>query len=201
MTDESHHDHDHDHDHGSGHDHEHEHDHEHDDVLIVDQLPAGTWRVDTDGSEVAFTARTLLGLVPVRGLFERFHGELLVAADGASSGALVVETASIQTGLARRDRDLRGQRYFDAERHPEMVFTLAQITPAPAQELDVSGTLEVCGKHVAMSFRAQAIAHGDHLHIEGSVSVDHDLAGLGWAKPGLVSSRVRAQVALTLTPA
>ena len=195
MTDESHHDHD--HDHGGGHGHEHEHD----DVLIVDQLPAGTWRVDEDGSEVAFTARTLLGLVPVRGLFERFHGELLVAADGVPSGTLVVETASIQTGLARRDRDLRGQRYFDSERQPEMIFTLERITPAPGQELDVTGTLEVCGKLVAMSFRAQAIAHGDHLHIEGSVSVDHDLAGLGWAKPGLVSSRVRAQVALTLTPA
>jgi polyisoprenoid-binding protein YceI len=179
---------------------DYEDDHDHDHGVIV-ELPAGTWRVDAGGSEVAFTARTLLGLVPVRGIFASFHGELLVAAGGASSGTLVVETASIQTGLARRDRDLRGHSYFDVERCPEMSFTLEQITPAPQRELEVTGTLEVCGRQIALSFRAQAIAHGDHLHIEGGVSVDHELAGLGWARPGLVSSRVRAQVALTLIPA
>ena len=175
--------------------------HEHDHVLIVDRLPAGAWRVEASGSEVAFTARTLLGLVPVRGRFERFRGELRVDPDGGADGALVIESASIQTGLARRDRDLRSGAYFDVERHPQMTFTLERIVPGRQRQLDVVGTLGVCGKTIAISFQAQAIAHGDHLHVEGSVVVDHDLAGLGWSKPGLVSSRVRAQVALTLTRA
>jgi polyisoprenoid-binding protein YceI len=176
-------------------------DHDDDHALIVGQLPAGSWHVDAGGSEVAFTARTLLGLVPVHGIFGRFRGELLVASDGTASGALTVETASIQTGLARRDRDLRGRAYFDAERQPEMVFTLAQVTPAPPQQLDVSGTLALCGRQIPLSFKAQAIAHGDHLHLEGAVTIDHGDAGLGWARRGLVSSSVRAQVALTLTAA
>ncbi len=182
-----------DHDHGHGHDDDH--------VLIVDRLPAGAWRVDAGGSEVAFTARTLLGLVPVRGRFERFSGELRVDPDGGAGGLLVVEPASIQTGLAKRDRDLRSAAYFDAERYPQMTFTLERAAPGAQHQLDVAGTLEVCGKRIAIGFQAQAITHGDHLHVEGSVVVDHDLAGLGWAKPGLVSSRVRAQVALTLTRA
>ncbi len=171
---------------------------DHDHALILDRLPSGIWRVDPGGSEVVFTARALFGLLPVHGLFERFRGELRAGPDGTTSGELRIEAASIQTRLARRDRSLRGPGYFDTARYPELTFELERLAPGGHQQLDVTGTLAVCGRQIQLHFQAQAIAHGDHLHVEGQVLVDHDLAGLGWARPGLVSKRVLAAAALTL---
>jgi polyisoprenoid-binding protein YceI len=194
-------DHDHDHEH-HGHDHEHtghEHDHEHDHALIVDRLPEGIWQVDPDGSEVFFKARALFGLLPVTGIFEQFSGELAVTAEGGVSGRLVVQSASINSGIDRRDADLRSASYFDTDAYPEMTFTVEKLEPSGSEHLNLSGTLQIQHKTVPLTFPVYAIAHGDHLHLEGQVTIDHDAAGLGWSKPILVGKRVRAEAALTLT--
>jgi len=199
MTD----DHEHDHEH-HGHDHEHngddhDHDHDHDHALIVDRLPEGSWKVDAHGSEVLFKARALFGLLSVTGVFEEFSGELTVDAAGGVSGQLVVQTASLNSGIARRDADLRSSSYFDSAAYPQMTFTLAKLEPSGSDHLDVTGTLQIQQTSLPLSFPVYAIAHGDHLHLEGSVVLDHDAAGLGWAKPVLVGKRARAEAALTLT--
>ena len=189
------HDHDHDHDHDHGHDHEHDHAHDH--ALIVDRLPAGAWRVDPHGSEVLFRARAF-GFVPVTGLFETFSGELSIDAAGAAAGRLVVQAASVNTGLARRDENLRGQSYFDSERYPEITFTLERLEPSGSDHLNLTGTLQIQQHSLPLTFPVHAIAHGDHLHLEGRVFVDHGAAGLGWERPLLVGKRARAEAALTL---
>jgi polyisoprenoid-binding protein YceI len=185
------------------HDHdEHDHDeHDHDHTLIVDRLPEGAWQIDPHGSEVLFKARALFGLLPVTGVFERFGGEMTVDAEGAASGRLVVETASINSGIRRRDADLRSASYFDSDKYPQMTFTLDKLEPSGEDHLNVTGTLQIHHVSIPISFPVYAIAHGDHLHLEGRVTVDHDIAGLGWSKPALVGKMVRAEAALTLNPA
>ncbi len=185
----------HEHEHG-GHDHDHDHpDHEH--TLIVDRLPEGAWKVDPHGSEVLFTARAF-GVLPVAGVFERFSGEISVDPSGGVSGRLVVQTASINTGWARRDTKLRSAAYFDVDQYPEMTFTLAKIEAGQADHMNLSGRLQIRQKAAPLHFPVYAIAHGDHLHLEGQVLVDHDVADLGWAKPFFVGGRLRAEAALTL---
>jgi polyisoprenoid-binding protein YceI len=199
MTEDHEHDHEHhghDHEH-NGHDHDHDHDHDH--TLIVDRLPEGTWTVDPHGSEVLFKARALFGLLPVTGLFEQFSGALTVDAAGGVSGQLVVQTASVHSGIARRDTDLRSASYFDSATFPEMTFTIEKLRPGGSDHMNAIGTLQIKQMSLPLTFPVVAIAHGDHLHLEGSVLLDHDAAGLGWAKPGLVGKRARAEAALTLT--
>ncbi len=184
--------HDHDRD---GHD-DHEHD-DHDHALIVDRLPAGVWRVDPRGSEVLFRARAF-GFLPVGGVFEAFGGELSVDAQGSASGRLVVQTVSVNTGLARRDASLRSGAYFDSARYPEMTFTLERLEASGSDHLNLTGTLEIQQRSIPLTFPVYAIAHGDHLHLEGRVLVDHHAAGLGWARPLFIGRRARAEAALTL---
>jgi polyisoprenoid-binding protein YceI len=191
--DHEHHGHDHEHD---GHDHDPDHDHDH--ALIVDRLPEGHWTVDQHGSEVLFKARALFGLLPVAGIFQEFSGELAVDADGGVSGRLVVQTASVNSGIDRRDADLRSAAYFDSDTYPEMTFTVERLEPSGSEHLNMSGTLQIEQKSLPLRFPVYAIAHGDHLHLEGRVIVDHDAGGLGWSKPVLVGKRVRAEAALTL---
>lgn len=172
-----------------------------DHTLITDRLPAGVWVLDYASSQVNFRARTMFGLLPVNGYFNAFDGMLTVDADGNAHGALNVRTATIRTGIDRRDQQLCSREFFDASAHPEMTFALEQVSPGFAQQLDLVGTLQIRDREVALSFPATAIRHGDHLHIEARVVIDHHQAGLHWAKPGLIGKRARAELALTLRPA
>jgi polyisoprenoid-binding protein YceI len=195
--DPEHDEHEHDHDH-DGHDHEHD---DHDHSLITDRLPEGNWVVDPDSSEVLFKARTIFGLLPVNGVFERFSGEMHVHPDGVAHGTLVVDATSIGTGIGRRDEHLRSDDFLAALEHPQITFTLEKIEPSGEDHLNVSGDLQIRDTTIPLSFTAYAIAHGDHLHLEGRADLDHDQAGLGWTKPGFVGKRVRTEVALTLSRA
>ncbi len=198
------HEHDHDeHDHShEGHDHDdHNHDGDHDHALIVDRLPAGEWSIDPDGSDVFFKARALFGLLPVTGVFEHISGGITVNAEGAVNGKLVVETASINSGLRKRDADLRSPAYFNSMKFPQMTFMIDALTPSGHDHLTATGSLQIQSTKIPLDFPVFAIAHGDHLHLEGSVKVNHDVAGLGWTKPLLVGKRVKAEAALTLTRA
>jgi len=198
MSDDHGHDHNdrgHDHGHSDHGDHDHHHDHDH--ALIVDRLPEGSWTVDPHGSELLFKARAFR-VLPVTGTFEDFRGSLTVDAAGAASGTLAVRMASVNSGWARRDTRLRGPDYFEVDRHPEMVFTLEKLEPTGAEHQNLAGSLQIHERPIPLSFPVYLIAHGDHLHIEGEVDVDHDLAGLGWSKPFYLGDRVLLEAALTL---
>ncbi len=178
------------------------HDHEHDDhSLIVDRLPAGVWRVDHGSSEVNFRARALFGLLPVNGFFDEFSGELTVDQDGTAHGSLVVQTGTLKSGIDRRDADLRSARFLASDRYPQMTFTLESIEPSAEDHLNLTGSLLMLDRRIPLSIPVYAIQHGDHLHIEGRVQINHHAAGFDWAKPGMVGKAVRADVALTLTSA
>lgn len=179
--------------------HEHEHAHGHDHEELTERLPAGTWRVDPGSSQVNFRAPTMV-VLPVNGFFERFSGQLRVDQEGDATGTLVVDTASLQTGIRRRDEHLRGADFFMVEKHPEMTFTVESLATG-RDGLELSGSLLIRDRSLPLSFPVTAIAHGDHLHVEGRVRIDLGSTGLGWAKPGIVGSSARANVALTLQPA
>jgi polyisoprenoid-binding protein YceI len=198
------HEHAHDHAHDEGHDHDghdYDDDNDHDHTLIVDRLPTGVWEVEHGSSEVNFRAKALFGLIPVNGFFDEFSGELRVDEDGKARGTLVVQTGTLKTGIDRRDADLRSPRYLGSTEHPQMTFTLESIEPSGDDHLKLTGSLAVREKTIPLSFPVYAIQHGDHLHIEGRVQLDHHAAGFDWAKPGMVGKAVRADVALTLTSA
>lgn len=63
---------------------------------------AGVWDIDRDHSEVSFTVRHML--VPVRGAFRVFSGEIVTTEDvSQSSVSATIEVSSLDTGHAARD--------------------------------------------------------------------------------------------------
>jgi hypothetical protein len=96
-------------------------------------LAAGHWTVDAARSTATFRVGNLgkeaTGTVPV------IEGVIDVGADGlpvAISGTL--DLSAIDTGIPRRDKDLRQRRFLDLDQHPVMSFTSgpAAATPAPS---------------------------------------------------------------------
>lgn len=190
--------HEHDHHAHEGHEHDHDHDHDHDHALISDRLPEGIWHLDPEGSDLIFKSRGMFGLVPVTGVFDQFSGDLSVSSDGSATGTLTVETESLQTGIDKRDTHLRSADFFHAAEHPHMLFTVDRVEPSGQDHLNLTGTLQIRDTRIPVQMPVYAIAHGDHLHLEGRTVINHHAAGLRWAKPGMVTKTAKVEVALTL---
>jgi polyisoprenoid-binding protein YceI len=103
------------------------------------QRVAGTWRIDparaTASFQVSNLGRTATGTVPV------VNGTVEIGADGqllAVHG--VLHLAAIDTGIAKRDLDLRKRRLLDLDAHPMLTFTSTAVEPADTG-WRVTGTL------------------------------------------------------------
>ena len=157
-------------------------------------LPVGSWQVVPDGSHVGFVTR-ILGMVPVRGTYGGFDGELRVDPAGAGSGTLRIESATLTTGIKKRDKHLHSGDYFAAEEHPHLRFELEQLAPGAEGALTASGTLHIRDEAIAVSTPVSLEPKGqDGLRLEADLPVDHKATGLGWKAP----KTVRVHLALVL---
>jgi polyisoprenoid-binding protein YceI len=166
---------------------------------------------------VTFAVRWF-GLVTVRGRFGRVGGSLR-AVDPVGGIEIVLDAASdsIQTGIALRDRHLRGARFLDAERHPAIAFRGTGTWQGG--ELTVSGTLCLRGATrsivVPCVHRSRPGAGGDvpvdsfeaefaiarHDHGIGAATGLSRLNPLLWAISPTVQIRVKVFVPVALVRA
>ena len=79
---------------------------------------------DPGHTHIMFAA-THLGLSTTYGEFETFEGRVVLDTDRPETVVVEVrvDVASLDTGLAARDRNLLGGSWFDAAAHPEMTFS------------------------------------------------------------------------------
>lgn len=109
-------------------------------------LFADTWAIDKNHSEANFRVRHMVS--KVSGRFNDFAG--MINADTknatASSVQFTIKAASIDTGNADRDKDLRGPNFFDVEKLPEITFKSTSIKPSGKKDAyDVTGDLTMHG--------------------------------------------------------
>jgi polyisoprenoid-binding protein YceI len=120
-------------------------------LLPVAALAAGAagaepvrFRIQPEASEVTFKATSRL--MDADGRFHRVAGEVLADPadlDGAAV-TLVIEAASIDTGIGRRDQHLRSEDFFHVERFPTITFESLRVEAAGRRAI-VSGRLSVRG--------------------------------------------------------
>jgi polyisoprenoid-binding protein YceI len=92
----------------------------------LEGLVPGTWQIDPSHTSIGFTVRHLIS--KVRGTFEEFEGEVVIADNPLESTAhATVQLNSIYTGTAQRDDDLRSRNFFEVDRYPEMSFETTGI--------------------------------------------------------------------------
>lgn len=90
---------------------------------------AGTWSIDSDHSEVAFSVRHMM-LSKVRGRFNSFSGTISTGATPEQSSVHAeIALESITTGNEQRDAHLRSPEFFGIDEHPTMSFTSTAVRP------------------------------------------------------------------------
>ena len=105
----------------------------------------GAWAIDPSHTSVEFSVRHMM-VATVRGRMNVRSGELRID-EGAdperSSVAVELDTASIDTGNADRDKHLRSPDFLDVERYPTMTFKSVSVDDQGDGELIVQGQLTV----------------------------------------------------------
>jgi polyisoprenoid-binding protein YceI len=103
------------------------------------------WAIDPTHSTVEFTAKKLF-FFTVKGSFTKVAGSIVIdSVDvGRSSAAVVLQSASINTGNNGRDNQLRARGLLDAARYPEIRFESSKVEPGTDRDtLRVTGTLTI----------------------------------------------------------
>jgi polyisoprenoid-binding protein YceI len=115
-------------------------------LVAASAFAADTFVVDRNHSEAIFQVRHFVSRVS--GKFDDFAGTISVDRENpaASSVEFTIKSASINTGVADRDKHLRSADFFEAEKFPELSFKSTAIKPSSRKDVyDVTGTFTMHG--------------------------------------------------------
>ena len=167
-------------------------------------LPAGRWSVLPSATQACFRVRDVLHR-PVTGRLDVVRGHVDV--DGAGVPVAVVaelDLASVDTGHLRRDRDLRGRRFFDVERSALLVFTAGTASAGPDGAWSLPGALRWGGSSCPVDLDVEVV--GDEgpggagpRRVRATTVVDRMVLGLR-APRVLVGRQVQVTVEAELAP-
>jgi polyisoprenoid-binding protein YceI len=107
---------------------------------------ASTWSIDPDHSNVGFKVKHMM-VSSVKGSFEKHSGSLdLNDKDITKSKVdVVIQTSSVNTGVAKRDDHLRSADFFDVAKYPTMTFVSKKVAKSGKNGLKVTGDLSLHG--------------------------------------------------------
>ena len=165
-------------------------------------VAAGTWAVSDSGTRVGFTVanlgRTVHGTVPCA------HGEVVVDATGAPVRVrAALDLTGLDTGVSRRDADLRRPRFLDTDRHPTMTWSCDRLVPGADGSWTAEGTLRVRGTTAPLVVTGRVTdvdPGGAAVRVRATAELDRAAVGIR-APAVLVGRLVRIDVDARLVPA
>ena len=127
--------------------------------LLSPSLFSADYLIDTKDAHAFIQFRiSHLGYSWVLGRFDSFTGSFSYDEHDpdASKVDVVVQTASIDTNHAERDKHLRGNKFLAVERYPEARFVSTAFTEQPDGSALLRGNLTAARRHPAHCHRGQA---------------------------------------------
>ena len=113
------------------------------------------WVIDEDHSVARFSIRHFM-IANVVGLFSKLKGFILFEPPDLTrlSVEAEVEVRSLTTGHAERDEHLLSPDYFNAERHPKILFKSRRVESIRENHFQLSGELTMVGITRAITLEA-----------------------------------------------
>ncbi len=105
-----------------------------------------TWQIDPNHSSAQFAVRHL-AISTVRGAFTKVSGTVQFDDRDISKSSVdvTIDAASVDTRVPDRDKDLRSDRFFDAEKYPTLTFKSTKVEQVETGKLKVTGDLTIHG--------------------------------------------------------
>jgi polyisoprenoid-binding protein YceI len=161
-------------------------------------VAAGTWSVSDSRTRITFTVSNVGR--PVHGSVACRWGEVTVDDAGNPARARAeIDLDSLDTGIRKRDSDLRKPRLLDIDRHPVMTWSADRFTRDDEGGWTADGELAVRGVRAPLAVTGTPEPDGGFLRVRASGVLDRTTVGI--QVPRIVIGRlVGIQIDACLTP-
>jgi polyisoprenoid-binding protein YceI len=107
---------------------------------------ASTWQIDPVHTNIQFTVRHLM-ISNVKGVFHKFNGTFEIDDKDITKtkASATIDTASIDTGIEKRDEDLRSANFFEVVKYPTMTFESKKFAKVGTNKFKMTGDLTMHG--------------------------------------------------------
>ncbi len=95
-------------------------------AVVATPAAEETYKIDPVHSTIGFSVRHMV-INSVKGKFKQFSGTVVLDNDTIKEANGTIQTASIDTGSAQRDNDLRSGNFFDAAKYPTITFQTKRV--------------------------------------------------------------------------
>jgi polyisoprenoid-binding protein YceI len=149
------------------------------------------WIVDPDHTVAAFSIVHMM-IAHVRGQFNKISGAIDYDPLNINSSTveLVIDVASIYTGIQKRDDHLRSSDFFDVEKCPAMSFKSTRIELTDDNLVQVTGDLQIHGRTHRITVPAQIsgptkdpFGDGSSMGFSASFVINREDYGITWNQP------------------
>ena len=114
--------------------------------LLPSPASASTWQIDPVHTSFQFSVRHMM-VSNVKGVFHKFNGQFEIDDKDISKtkASAVIDVASIDTGIEKRDEDLRSPNFFDVAKYPAMTFVTKKLIKTGPGTFKMTGDLTMHG--------------------------------------------------------
>ncbi len=119
------------------------------------------WKIDPSHSKIGFGI-SYFKIGEIKGVFDKYQGSFVSNNNDLSSVSLSIETASINTNQKNRDKHLKTDDFFAADKHPEIKFVSTSIKKIADKEYELRGDFTMTG--ITKPITLKLIFKGEFLH-------------------------------------
>lgn len=156
-----------------------------------------TWQLDPAHSAAQFSVRHM-GISTVRGTFSKVSGTAQYdPADKAKSVLdVVIDSASVDSRVEMRDKDLRSDHFLDVAKFPSITFKSKRVDASESGKLKIAGDLTLHGvtKEVVLNVDGPSDPVKDprgKIHIGASATTTIDRTSFGITTyPGMIGNEL-----------
>ena len=115
------------------------------------------FKFDSAHSTIAFKVQHMLGTA--KGTFTKFSGTIEVDREHPEKSSVVatIQTASINTAIAKRDEHLRSADFFNVQQYPEITFKSRRVKRTGANTGEIAGDFSMHGVTCAITLNVQLL--------------------------------------------
>ncbi len=125
------------------------------------------WELDKAHTNFYFSVDHIYS--KIHGHFNEYAGEVKFDPNNLAESRFFfkIDTASIDTNVAKRDKHLQSADFFDAGKYPEMTFESTKITDAGQGRYEVQGKFTVKGEEYQLLLPLTLAGIKDHPAVKG----------------------------------
>lgn len=173
-------------------------------AVFAPPVSAATYTIDADHSAVTFKIRHLFS--KTTGSFNEFEGTFDYEPGKSETWKTeaMIQAASIDTNVEKRDNHLRSNEFFDVEKYPTITFRSAKVTDAAAESAKLHGDLTIHGvtKPVVLDLAIHGVGDdpwgNTRAGFTATTKIDRKEFGITWNQPVVGSLMLGDEVEITL---